>query len=45
MEGIQFSDINRLIRPDAENGKLKYTYVDLSLTTQLQQEIIKKLLM
>ena len=41
--GMQSSDIKRLKHLEAENRKLKQMYAELSLTSQLQQEIIKKL--
>ncbi|KES10748.1 Transposase [Snodgrassella alvi SCGC AB-598-O02] len=41
--GMQSSDIKRLKQLEAENRKLKQMYAELSLTSQLQQEIIKKL--
>ena len=41
--GMQSSDIKHLKQLEAENRKLKQMYVELSLTSQLQQEITKKL--
>ena len=40
--GMQSSDIKWLKQMEAENRKLKQMYTELSLTSQLQQEIIKK---
>ena len=40
---MQSSDIKRLKQLEAENRKRKQMYAELSLTSQLQQEIIKKL--
>lgn len=41
--GMETSDIKRLKELEAENGKLKQMFAELSLKSQLQEEIIKKL--
>ena len=41
--GMQTSDIKRLKDLEAENRKLKQMFAELSLKSQLQEEIIKKL--
>ena len=41
--GIETSDIKRLKDLGAENRKLKQMFAELSLKSQLQEEIIKKL--
>ena len=41
--GMEISDINRLKELEAENRKLKQMFAELSLKSQLQEEIIKKL--
>jgi putative transposase len=41
--GMETSDIKRLKELEAENRKLKQMFAELSLKTQLQEEIIKKL--
>ncbi|PIT54173.1 transposase [Snodgrassella alvi] len=41
--GIEMSDIKRLKELEAENRKLKQMFAELSLKSQLQEEIIKKL--
>ncbi|WP_373885689.1 transposase [Snodgrassella alvi] len=41
--GIETSDIKRLKELEAENRKLKQMFAELSLKSQLQEEIIKKL--
>ena len=40
---MQSLDIKHLKKLEAENRKLKLMYAELSLTSQPQQEIIKKL--
>jgi putative transposase len=40
--GIEISDIKRLKELEAENRKLKQMFAELSLKSQLQEEIIKK---
>jgi putative transposase len=40
--GIETSDIKRLKELEAENRKLKQMFAELSLKSQLQEEIIKK---
>ena len=41
--GMESSDIKRLKELEAENRKLKQMFAELSLKSQLQEEIIKKL--
>ncbi|OCG58489.1 transposase [Gilliamella sp. Nev5-1] len=41
--GMETSDIKRLKELEAENRKLKQMFAELSLRSQLQEEIIKKL--
>lgn len=41
--GMETSDIKRLKELEAENRKLKQMLAELSLKSQLQEEIIKKL--
>jgi putative transposase len=41
--GMETSDIKRLKELEAENRKLKLMFAELSLKSQLQEEIIKKL--
>ena len=41
--GMEASDIQRLKELEEENRKLKQMYADLSLKSQMQEEIIKKL--
>ncbi|OCG54559.1 transposase [Gilliamella sp. Imp1-1] len=41
--GMDTSDIKRLKELEAENRKLKQMFAELSLKSQLQEEIIKKL--
>ncbi|OCG32989.1 transposase [Gilliamella sp. Fer2-1] len=41
--GMETSDIKRLKELEAENRKLKQVFAELSLKSQLQEEIIKKL--
>ncbi|PIT55205.1 transposase [Snodgrassella alvi] len=41
--GMEISDIKRLKELEAENRKLKQMFAELSLKSQLQEEIIKKL--
>ncbi|PIT45867.1 transposase [Snodgrassella alvi] len=41
--GMETSDIKRLKELEAENLKLKQMFAELSLKSQLQEEIIKKL--
>ena len=41
--GMETSDIKRLKELEAENRKLKQIFAELSLKSQLQEEIIKKL--
>ena len=41
--GMETSDIKRLKQLEAENRKLKQMFAELSLKSQLQEEIIKKL--
>ena len=41
--GMETSNIKRLKELEAENRKLKQMFAELSLKSQLQQEIIKKL--
>ncbi|NUF49179.1 transposase [Gilliamella sp. ESL0250] len=41
--GMETSDIKRLKGLEAENRKLKQMFAELSLKSQLQEEIIKKL--
>ncbi|MWN91148.1 transposase [Gilliamella sp. Pra-s65] len=40
--GMEISDIKRLKELEAENRKLKQMFAELSLKSQLQDEIIKK---
>jgi putative transposase len=40
---METSDIKRLKELEAENRKLKQVFAELSLKSQLQEEIIKKL--
>ncbi|PIT54241.1 transposase [Snodgrassella communis] len=41
--GMETSDIKRLKELEAENRKLKQMFAELSLKSQLREEIIKKL--
>ena len=41
--GMETSDIKRLKELETENRKLKQMFTELSLKSQLQEEIIKKL--
>ena len=41
--GMKTSDIKRLKELEVENRKLKQMFAELSLKSQLQEEIIKKL--
>jgi len=41
--GMEASDVRRLKELEEENRRLKQMYADLSLKSQLQAEIIKKL--
>ncbi|PIT56966.1 transposase [Snodgrassella alvi] len=41
--GMETSDIKRLKELEAENRKLKQMFAELSLKSQLQEDIIKKL--
>jgi len=41
--GMEASDVKRLKELEEENRRLKQMYADLSLKSQLQDEIIKKL--
>lgn len=41
--GMEVSDLKRLKELEKENRRLKQMYADLSLKSQLQEEIIKKL--
>jgi putative transposase len=41
--GMETSDIKRLKELETENRKLKQMFAELSLKSQLQEEIIKKL--
>jgi len=41
--GMEASDIRRLKELEEENHSLKQMYADLSLKSQMQEEIIKKL--
>ncbi|OCG76698.1 transposase [Gilliamella sp. Nev6-6] len=41
--GMETSDIKRLKELEAENCKVKQMFAELSLKSQLQEEIIKKL--
>ncbi|PIT58155.1 transposase [Snodgrassella alvi] len=41
--GMETPDIKRLKELEAENRKLKQMFAELSLKSQLQEEIIKKL--
>lgn len=41
--GMEASDIRRLKELEEENRRLKQMYADLSLKSQMQEEIIKKL--
>ena len=40
---MEASDVKRLKELEQENRRLKQMYADLSLQSQLQEEIIKKL--
>ena len=40
--GMEASDVKRLKELEEENRRLKQMYADLSLKSQLQEEIIKK---
>ncbi|WP_100154013.1 transposase [Snodgrassella alvi] len=42
-DGMETSDIKRLKELEAENRRLKQMFAELSLKSQLQEEIIKKL--
>ena len=41
--GMEASDVKRLKELEEENRRLKQMYADLSLKSQMQEEIIKKL--
>ena len=41
--GMEVSDVRRLKELEEENRRLKQMYADLSLKSQMQEEIIKKL--
>ena len=41
--GMEVSDVKRLKALEDENRRLKQMYAELSLKSQLQEEIIKKL--
>ena len=41
--GMEASDVKRLKELEDENRRLKQMYADLSLKSQLQEEIVKKL--
>lgn len=41
--GMEASDVKRLKELEEENRRLKQMYADLSLKSQLQEDIIKKL--
>ncbi|MEM8594681.1 MAG: transposase [Pseudomonadota bacterium] len=41
--GMEASDVKQLKELEEENRRLKQMYADLSLKSQLQEEIIKKL--
>ena len=41
--GMEASDVQRLKELEEENRQLKQMYADLSLKSQMQEEIIKKL--
>lgn len=41
--GMELSDVKRLKELEDENRRLKQMYADLSLKSQLQEDIIKKL--
>ena len=41
--GMEASEVKRLKELEEENRRLKQMYADLSLKSQLQEEIIKKL--
>lgn len=41
--GMEASDVKRLKELEEENRRLKQMYAELSLKSQLQEEIIKKL--
>ena len=41
--GMEASDVRRLKELEEENRRLKQMYVDLSLKSQMQEDIIKKL--
>lgn len=41
--GMEASDVRRLKELEEENRRLKQIYVELSLKSQMQEDIIKKL--
>ena len=41
--GMEASDVRRLKELEEENRRLKQMYADLSLKSQMQEDIIKKL--
>ena len=41
--GMEASDVRRLKELEEENRRLKQMYADLSLKSQMQEEVIKKL--
>lgn len=41
--GMEVSDVKRLKELEEENHRLKQMYADLSLKSQMQEDIIKKL--
>jgi putative transposase len=41
--GMEASDLKRLKELEEENRRLKHMYADLSLKSQMQEDIIKKL--
>jgi len=41
--GMEVSDVKKLKELEEENRRLKQMYADLSLKSQMQEEIIKKL--
>lgn len=41
--GMEASDVRRLKELEQENSRLKQMYAELSLKSQMQEEIIKKL--
>ena len=41
--GMEASDVRRMKELEEENRRLKQMYADLSLKSQMQEEIIKKL--